>query len=171
MATPAKPANEEDRLAALHALEILDTPSHETYDGITRFACNEFGVSVSAITLLDAERQWFKSAIGVSVNETLRAMSFCAHTILEDEPVVVPNTTKDERFCKHPLVVAEQRFRFYAGHRIHDPTGYAIGAFELVHDEPKDFDKIETAKLVELAKITETQIAMDYGNNQKRPPG
>ena len=165
MSNSAKSADEEQRLAALHALGILDTPNHETYDGITRFACSEFGVSVSLITLLDAERQWFKSAVGVSVSETVRALSFCAHTLHEAQPVVVPDTTEDERFANHPLVVATKNFRFYAGQLIHDPNGHAIGAFELAHHEPGDLDRTEKAKLVELAKIVEQQIALDYGPN------
>ena len=163
MSNSAKSADEERRLAALHALGILDTPNHEAYDGITRFACSEFGVSVSLITLLDAERQWFKSAVGVSVSETIRSMSFCAHTLNEAQPVVVPDTTEDERFANHPLVVDSQHFRFYAGQLIYDPTGHAIGAFELAHHEPCDLNRPEKAKLVELAKIVEQQIAVDYG--------
>ncbi len=160
---PAKPADEQERLAALHALGILDTPNHEAYDGITRYACKEFDVSVSMITLLDAERQWFKSAVGVSVRETIRAISFCSHILHEEKPVVVPDTTQDERFSSHPLVLAAQHFRFYAGHRIQDPTGYAIGAFELAHPEPSDLDSTEQAKLIELTKMVEEQIALDYG--------
>ena len=161
MSIPAKPDDEEKRLAALHALEILDTPNHEAYDWVTRFACVEFGVSVSAIALLDAERQWFKSAVGINVSETMRALAFCEKTILEEEPVVVPDTTKDPRFSNHPLVLANQHFKFYAGHRIQAPTGYAVGAFEIAHHEPKSFGAKETLKLVELAKIVEEQIETD----------
>ena len=164
MSIPATPADEQERLAALHALGILDTPSHEAYDGITRYACREFGVSISMITLLDAERQWFKSAVGISVRETIRAMAFCSHILHEEKAVVVPDTTQDARFSSHPLVLAAKHFRFYAGHRIQDPSGYPIGAFELAHHEPSDLDSSEQAKLTELTKIVEEQIALDYGS-------
>ena len=153
---------EHKRLEALNALGILDSPRESRYDVITEFAATEFAVSISMITILDAERQWFKASVGMTTRETIRKMCFCEYTICQQSPVVVCDTSTDRRFADHPLVLADQHFRFYAGYRILGPSGFALGALEIADEYPRSFDLVETAKLVELARVVEAQIAVDY---------
>ena len=127
-------------------------------------ACEEFTVAMAMITLIDADRQWFKSAIGLGVRETIRAISFCAHTILQEGCFIVSNTLEDDRFRDHPLVEGETKFRFYAGCPIHESMGYRIGALCVVDTEPRNFDCTDVAKLTALCAILENQIASDYPN-------
>ena len=100
-----KPQNENSRLAALHALNILDTAPEERFDRITRTAVRLFNVKVAAITLVDREREWFKSIEGADVRGGPRDTSLCGHTILENDMLIVENTTKDPRFSDNPKVV------------------------------------------------------------------
>lgn len=162
MLMPAQPFDEEQRVAALHALRLLDTHREEPYDSITQAACDEFSVTISAITLIDTERQWFKSVIGMADRETSRAISFCAYTILKHDCFVVEDASTDERFHDHPFVKREPNIRFYAGCSIRTPSGYRIGALCIAHNEARGFDLTDHAKLTELSRITEEQIALDY---------
>ena len=164
MLVPATPVDEEGRLAALYNLDILDTPPVEPLDEITKLACEEFGVAVSMITLVDRERQWFKSIHGYDIRETPREISFCAHTILQDNCLVVKDLTQDTRFRYNPFVVNEPYARFYAGCPIHDPSCFRIGTLCLVDVNPRPFDFTDLAKLTELARIAEEQIAIDSYN-------
>ena len=96
--------DEPARLAALHELGVLDSPPEERFDRITRVASALFGVPIALVSLVDANRQWFKSCVGVDVTETPRAVSFCAHAILGEGTLVIPDTTRDERFSDNPWV-------------------------------------------------------------------
>ena len=162
MLVPALPVDEERRLAALYNLKILDTDPVETLDHITRLACEEFDVAVSLVTLIDGDRQWFKSVCGYDIRETPRSISFCAHTILHEACLIVPDLSLDPRFNNNPFVVEQPKARFYAGCPIHDPTCFRIGAFCLIDFKPREFDLSDIAKLTELARIVEDQIALDY---------
>ena len=164
MLVPATPVDEEGRLAALYSLDILDTPPVEHLDQITRLACEEFGVAVSMITLVDRHRQWFKSIHGYDLRETRRDISFCAHTILQDGCLVVKDLRLDPRFMSNPFVVQAPYARFYAGCPIHDPSCFRIGALCIVDVKPRPFDFTDLAKLTELARIAEEHIALDYYN-------
>ena len=164
MINPAIPRDENERAAALRNLNILDTPREESYDEITRLACDEFGVAMSMITLIDTDRQWFKSSVGLGARETVRAMSFCAHTILQQGCFVVRDTLADERFSNHPSVTGDTNFRFYAGCPVHDVTGYRIGALCIVHTESRNFDCTDVAKLAALTRVVENRIALEYSN-------
>ncbi|HEY9663267.1 MAG TPA: GAF domain-containing protein, partial [Allocoleopsis sp.] len=104
MSIPAKPANEAIRLAALHQCKILDTAPEETFDEITRLAANGCQIPIAFVSFIDADRQWFKSSIGLEAAEIPRNLSFCAHAILQSEILVLPDTLADERFADHPLV-------------------------------------------------------------------
>ncbi len=115
MVTPPLPPNEARRLAALHGLAILDTPSEERFDRITRLSKRLFNVPATMISLIDANRQWFKSSIGVPSQEMPRDISFCGHAILGDDLMVVPDMLRDHRFSDNPLVTGETKVRFYAG--------------------------------------------------------
>jgi len=115
MQQPAIPDNETQRLAALHALDVLDTPPEERFDRITRIAARLMDVPICLVTLVDANRQWFKSCIGLDASETPRDISFCGHAILAPEALVIPDAAADPRFADNPLVAGEPRIRFYAG--------------------------------------------------------
>src|SRR5262245_42473258 len=114
MLKPEIPANEEVRLQALRDLKVLDTPAEERYERITRLASRVFHIPVAMISLVDRDRQWFKSKVGITVPQTPRDVSFCGHAILEDRPFVVPDSHIDPRFRDNPLVTGESNVRFYA---------------------------------------------------------
>lgn len=168
MLYPAIPNDEKERLAALYRLEILDSPALEKYDEITRIACETFEVSTSLLTLIDSERQWFKSTYGLEAKETPREIALCAHTILQDGCLVVEDALLDSRFADHPMVVGEPYFRSYAGCPIHDPTGFKVGSFCVLNTSPRHFDFTDLAKLSELAKIVEAEIKRDYVDDLAR---
>ena len=104
MQSPPNPSNEQQRLAVLHSLQILDTPPEERFDRITRTAQRLFDVPIALVSLVDANRQWFKSCYGLSVAETPRNVSFCGHAILSTDLFVIENATEDLRFSDNPLV-------------------------------------------------------------------
>ncbi len=109
------PPDEEQRIASLKSLEILDTPPEERFDRITRVTAEVFGVPFALISLVDSKRQWFKSCHGLNLQETPRDISFCAHAILQRDPFIVNDALEDNRFKDNPLVVSEPKIRFYAG--------------------------------------------------------
>ena len=112
MQEPPRPANEPDRLQALRQLLILDTPPEERFDRLTAFAAQEFDVPTALLSLIDDDRQWFKSRVGVDSCETPRSISFCGHAILQDDIMVVPDVSQDERFIDNPLVTGEPYIQF-----------------------------------------------------------
>ena len=115
MWVPAKPVDEAARLDALHRLNVLDTGPEERFDRLTRLAKRLFNVPIALVSLVDAERQWFKSAAGVDVSQTPRNISFCGHAILGDQILMICDARLDERFYDNPLVVGDPRIRYYAG--------------------------------------------------------
>ena len=123
------PPDEEARLQALRELLILDTPPEERFDRITRFAMSEFEVPIATISLVDRDRQWFKSNFGLDACEASRDVSFCGHTILERRFLVVPDALKDERFRDNPLVSGPPWIRFYAGAILRLPFGRIVLPF------------------------------------------
>ncbi|MFM5486675.1 GAF domain-containing protein, partial [Aeromonas veronii] len=116
MQSPVVPDNERLRLDALRRLAILDSPAEERFDRITRMARNMFDVPIALVSLVDENRQWFKSCCGLPVLETPRDISFCGHAILGEELFVVEDAAQDPRFSDNPLVTGEPHIRFYAGH-------------------------------------------------------
>ena len=138
MQTPAIPTNESSRIAALHALNILDTAPEERFDRLTRLAKRVFNVPYSTISMIDDQRQWFKSIQGLSLCQTSRDISFCAHAILFDEILYVENALKDERFHDNPVVLGDPKIRFYAGCSL-NVNGFKMGTFCVFDKKPRGF--------------------------------
>ncbi len=151
MKEPPLPPDEPIRLAALHALSIMDSPPEERFDRITRFATRLFDVPIALITLVDAERQWFKSCQGLQASETPRSISFCGHTILGDRAMVVPDARLDKRFADNPLVTGAPHIRFYAGFPISAPNDSRIGTLCIADYRPRQLDQTQLDTLHELA--------------------
>ena len=124
---PDLSAGEAARLAALRAYQILDTPPERSFDDLTLLASHICGTPMALITLVDEDRQWFKSRIGVSFVETSRAISFCTHAIKQREIMIVPNALTDERLRDNPTVTGDLHIRFYAGAPLITRDGHALG--------------------------------------------
>lgn len=150
--------NETQRLSALYALNILDTPPEERFDRITRLVKDLFHVSAALITFIDTERQWFKSCQGITVTEILRTDSFCNHTIMADTTFVVPNTLLHKEFSTYPLVAQEPHIRFYAGHPITAPDGSRVGTLCILDTEPRQFSPQDKARLKDLTAWVESEL-------------
>jgi diguanylate cyclase (GGDEF)-like protein len=154
------PPDDERRVAALHALNILDTAPEERFDRVTRLAQRVFGTSMASVTLLDSDRAWLKSCRGVDLGEgTPRETSFCAHTILEAETMVVGDARLDERFADNPHVTGEPFIRFYAGHPVAAPSGERLGTLCVFDEEPREIAEFEIEALQELAAMVEAEVA------------
>jgi GAF domain-containing protein len=151
-------ANEEQRLAALHELGVLDTPAEERFDRLTRLAAALFEVPVALITLVDRDRQWFKSRHGFDLVETPRDMSFCAHALFCDKVMVVSDTRIDNRFADNPLVARGPRFRFYAGYPIKDAGGICFGTLCLLDMRPRNFDEAKLELLRDLGDLVRREL-------------
>ena len=154
-----KPPDEERRLAALHALNLLDTEPEERFDRITRLAQRVFGTSIATFTLVDAERQWFKSDVGAPGKEDPRSISFCSHAILDPETTVIPDAREDDRFHDNPLVTGNPNIRFYAGHPVSGPGGEAIGTLCVIDDKPRAAADFDSEALAEFAAMVEAEVA------------
>lgn len=160
MIEPPMPVDENMRLMSLHSLRILDTQPEERFDRITRMAQRIFNVDICLVSLVDSQRQWFKSKQGLDVCETSRSISFCGHTILQDDVFVVPDATLDERFADNPLVTAPPKIRFYAGIPIHGPDRYRVGTLCLIDPHPGELSAEDIAMLKDLGKLVEDEVAL-----------
>lgn len=158
MLPPITPINETERLLSLHSLRVLDTPSEERFDRITRMAQRLFGVEICLISLVDSQRQWFKSKQGLDTCETSRENSFCGHTINSDDVMVVTDATSDERFSDNPLVVDAPFIRFYAGCPIHGPGGHRVGTLCLIDSKQRSLTSADQATLRDFARMVEDQL-------------
>ncbi len=158
MIAPDVTENEKVRLKALHSLRILDTSPEERFDRLTRLAQHMFTMPMAVVSLVDQDRQWFKSSCGLSVNETPRDISFCGHTILNDEPMVIPDATKDTRFFDNPLVTGELGIRFYAGAPINDASGNILGTLCLIDTKTRAFTKNDVMALKDLAELASREL-------------
>lgn len=151
---------EEQRLRALIATGILDTKGEERFDRLTRLASNALGTSIALVSLIDANRQWFKSRVGLAVDETPREVSFCDHAICNPEQVlVVLDATKDERFRNNPLVIGDPYISFYAGAPLVTSEGHAIGTLCVIDGSARsEFSQTEQIILRDIAKAVMTEI-------------
>jgi diguanylate cyclase (GGDEF)-like protein len=153
------PANETRRLGTLRSLKILDTPAEERFDRLTRLARRLFDVPIALVSLIDENRQWFKSCAGLGVLETARDVSFCGHAILHDDVFEIPDALADDRFHDNPLVTGAPHIRFYAGQPLTVPNGSKLGTLCLIDTRPRALDTVERGLLRDLAHIAEQEIA------------
>ncbi|QOL25447.1 sensor domain-containing diguanylate cyclase [Thalassotalea sp. LPB0316] len=158
MRNPDIPDNELERLQALHALKILDTEPEERFDRLTRMARRLFNVPIALVSLVDEDRQWFKSCFGLPVKETGRDVSFCGHAILSDECLVIEDATKDSRFADNPLVLDEPCIRFYAGYPLKGINGVRLGTFCIIDDKPRTFSGNDLRDFEDLAVLAEREL-------------
>jgi diguanylate cyclase (GGDEF)-like protein len=160
MPTAAKHPNEARRLSALHALKILDTDPEERFDRITRLAQRLFNTQMSAVTLIDGDRQWFKSEVGLGEKENGLKDSFCAHAILDaPHPMVVGDARNDPRLADNPMVLEDPNLRFYAGQPIAAPGGEPLGTLCVFDDRARDVADFDAEALGDLAGMVEAEIA------------
>ena len=159
MIKPDVPVNESLRLSNLRSLDILDTAAEERFDRLTRLAKRLFNVPIALVSLVDEHRQWFKSRIGIDASETPREISFCGHTILNNEVLVIPDTMKDLRFEDNPFVTAEPFIRFYAGCTLKYLDNTSMGTLCIVDNKPRTFTDADISALKDLAEITERELS------------
>jgi diguanylate cyclase (GGDEF)-like protein len=158
MIVPPKPHNERQRLETLRALGVLDTPPEERFDRVTRLASRIFEIPIALVSLVDADRQWFKSKQGLTACETSRDISFCGHAILNDDVLVVEDAAKDERFVDNPLVTGDPKIRFYAGYPLASPDGTKMGTLCVIDREPREFCENDRRVLTELGRMVEAEM-------------
>ncbi len=152
------PENEARRLDALRKLNLLDTPIEERFERITKFACRLFDVSISTISLIDSNREWFKSCQGMSNREGARDVSFCGHAVLESDLLIIPDAQQDERFQDNPMVTGKPFIRFYAGHSLKGPDGYNVGVFCIKDQKSKQMTDGEMRNLKDLVAWVELEL-------------
>lgn len=151
-------AGEPERLKALTATGLLDTPAEEGFDRITRLAQKLFGVSAASVALIAEDRQFLKSVVGNLEVNTPRDVSFCTHTILTPNTLVVEDAQQDERFSTNPLVLGQPNIRFYAGQPLQGPGGHNIGTLCIIDNEPRTFNAEQQQILQDLAAIAQREI-------------
>jgi len=159
MQKPEIPADETKRLESLKSLKILDTQSEERFDRVTRMASRVFDVPIALVSLVDENRQWFKSCLGLSASETDRDISFCGHAILGDEIFIIPDAALDERFADNPLVVNEPKIRFYAGCPLRLFDGSKLGTLCIIDEKPRTLSSEDIVILKDLASMVEQELS------------
>lgn len=152
MRDPSLRTDEKARVDALNRYSILDTSPEQIYDDVTALASLVCGTPISLVSLVDADRQWFKAAVGLEVRETPRAQSFCAHTIGTATTLIVTDAQQDPRFMDNPAVVGDPGIRFYAGAPIVEPSGHVLGTVCVVDTTPRSLSPIQVAALEALAR-------------------
>lgn len=156
-----KPSDEAERLAILRSYQILDTAPEETFDRIARLAQRMLDVPIALVSLIDAERQWFKATIGLHVRETPRTEAFCAHAILDQGVLVIPDTHEDPRFSANPHVIGGPKIRFYAGAPLRPQRcDSAIGTLCVLDVEPREPTERDLENLRELAAVVEDELEL-----------
>lgn len=158
--TPAPiPANEDARLNALRELLLLDTPPEERYDRLARFAAEQLDMPIALLSLVDGQRQWFKSRVGVDITEGARDISFCGHAIMKNELFVVDDASSDARFADNPMVVGAPHIRFYAGAPLSSPSGHHIGTLCVIDTVPRTLGAVELSILDALRCLVNETLA------------
>jgi len=160
------PTRESARLEALRQYKILDTPSEQSYDDITALAAFICDVPISLISLVDSDRQWFKSKVGLNINETSCDVSFCAHAILSESIMIVNDALCDVRFDDNPLVTGAPNIRFYAGVPLQTPEGHSLGTLCVIDRHPRELSKHQVKTLEALARQVVNQMELRRTSEQ-----
>lgn len=158
MPAAALPDNEPQRLAALRALLILDTPPDQRFDRIVSFAAAEFDVPIALLSLVDKDRQWFKARVGLDVCETSRELAFCAYALHASTPLAVPDASLDARFADNPLVTGAPGIRFYAGAPLCLDNGLILGTLCIIDTAPRELDAMDLRILEALRDLILEEI-------------
>src|SRR5713226_9794250 len=153
-----KPANEEARIVALDKYAILDTDPEQSFDDLTLLASFVCKTPIALISLVDEDRQWFKSRVGIDASETSRDIAFCSTAILQSDVFVVPDALADERFRDNPLVVSDPHIRFYAGAPLINEEGYALGTLCVVDRAPRELAPEQKEALKALGRLVLAQL-------------
>jgi diguanylate cyclase (GGDEF)-like protein len=163
------PANERERLEALVRYEILDTDAERHFDDLTLLASHICETPIALVSLVDKDRQWFKSRVGLSVSETSRDFSFCAHAILQPNLFIVPDATEDARFSDNPLVTGEPKIRFYAGMPLFTAdTKHALGALCVIDRVPRELNATQKELIEALARQVQALLEFRFRLQQEK---
>lgn len=154
------PNNEARRLKVLWQYEVLDTVPEEIFDNLTELAARICEAPIALISLVDESRQWFKSKVGLSLQETSRDVSFCAYAIQQSDLFIVPDTLKDKRFSENPLVKSDPKIRFYAGAPLVTADGYALGTLCVIDKVPRTLRADQQQALTILARHIVSQLEL-----------
>jgi GAF domain-containing protein len=154
------PSNESERLAALASYQILDTDAEQDFDDLIRIATHVCEAPVATVTLIDRERQWHKARIGVAVAETSRDVAICAHTILQDRTLIVPDLREDERFRDSPFVEGEPGVRFYAGVPLVTADGFILGTICVMDLEARAAEPLTSAQVACLEALARQTVRL-----------
>ena len=154
------PKNEKKRLKVLWQYEVLDTVPEEVFDDLTELAARICEAPIALISLVDEKRQWFKSKVGLTADETSRGVSFCSYAITQPDLFIVPDATRDERFVNNPLVTSEPNIRFYAGVPLVTPDGHALGTLCVIDKVPRELRLEQKQALRILAHHVVSQLEL-----------
>lgn len=168
MQKPKLPKNESDRLEALNRYHILDTLPEQEYDDLTRLAAEICGTPIALISLVDRDRQWFKSKVGLDVSETPRDISFCGHAVADSAFLNVPDTTQDIRFTDNPLVAKDPSIRFYAGMPLKTSDNFTLGTLCVIDHQPRNLTEKQIRQLESLSRLAISQFELRRSNATRK---
>ncbi len=152
------PAPDRDRVNALQKYAILDTEPEQAFDDLTLLASFVCKTPIALISLIDEDRQWFKSKVGTTATQSPRDIAFCSVAIQQTDVMVVPDTLKDERFCNNPFVIGGPKIRFYAGAPLINEEGYALGTLCVIDQTPREFGADQREALQALSRLVLAQL-------------
>ena len=158
--TAPLPENEVERLRVLQLYRILDTATEKTFDDLTSLAAAVCEAPISLLSLVDESRQWFKSSVGLDVQQTPRDLAFCAHAILRDDDFIVPDARNDDRFAANPLVTSAPSIRFYAGMPLTVMSGVRLGTLCVIDRKPRTLSATQTQSLRTLRDVVVTHLEL-----------
>jgi len=165
MQKPEIPANESDRLVALDRYHILDTSPEQVYDDLTQLAADICGTPIALISLIDMDRQWFKSRVGLDATETPRDISFCGHAVAANATLNVPDASQDPRFANNPLVTQAPNIRFYAGVPLITHDRYVLGTLCVIDSQPHNLTEAQIRQLETLSRLVVNQLESRLNRN------